>query len=131
MTSNYISGFDPKYFVQTDLVSDMLDAERRDLLDRIDKLESFVNERKKLMYENLTELDEGLSYASQRIAQAQDWNPYDHKHASDLERRFGDIQQQKQMEKNHTWSDIWNVNRELLELMKDYQQLRKREKLVK
>lgn len=127
---NYTT-FDAKYFVETDPVADMLDGERRDLLDRIDKLESHITQRKKLMYENLNRMDEDSCSVGSRISQAQIVNPYDRIGANRLEDNVLDLERQKRTEKDNAWKDMWFINKELLELMKQYQDFRRKERVVK
>lgn len=122
---------DPKYFVEPDPISDMLETERRDLLDRIDTLEDHVKSRKELMYTNLSHIDENTSQLGQTLSRTMLLHPYDVDEVSKLERELFNLENQKRMEKTNTWRDIWNVSKELLELMKEYQQLRKRENFLK
>ena len=125
---NY-TDFDPKYLLSpaVDPIADMMDSNRKDLLERMDKLESYLGHRKKILYDNLDRIVDDTCQVSSLLNQARLTSPYDRLPQQNLERQLFDLEQQKRQEQAGAWKDIWLVTKELLEFMKQYQNLKRME----
>jgi len=126
--------FDPRYFVQVanqtaGPLDSMLEADRKDILDRMDSLEAYITQRKDIMYENLDRIDQDSCDLGSKLNSARLAQPYDHMSHNQLERNLFDLERQKREEKTHAWKDVWLISKELLEVMKDYQNFKKMEDL--
>lgn len=122
--------FDPRYFVQIPdqgpgFLDDILEADRKDLLERMDSLEAYITQRKELLYENLNRIDQDSCDLGTKVNKALITHPYDQQSVPNLERSLFDLEKQKREEKTNAWKDIWQVSKELLEVMKDYQNMKK------
>lgn len=130
MTDNY-GAFDPKYFVASDPLAELMTADKRDLAERIVKLEGWLDERKKILYDNLARIEEDVCRADSELYHIKITHPYEARPAEGIERALFDLEQQKRFERGGAWKDMWLVNRELLELVKQYQSLKRRDQLMK
>ncbi len=88
--------FSPKYFIQAPEKSgglggsgldDILDADRRDILDRMDKLQDYVSQRKQIMYDNLERIDQDSCDINNRIEHVKVLEPYNHTGMLDIPMR--------------------------------------------
>ena len=132
MQKNNYGGFDEKYFVPSpDPIMEMLDKDRKDLLERIDMLDKWLDQRKKILYDNLGRIGYNICRVDSSIRHSEWTNPYDHRDIQGLEKSLIDLEQQKRMENTGAWKDMWLVSKELLELTRQYQQQRKREQVMK
>lgn len=129
-TNNY-GPFDPKYFAESDPLADLLGADKHDLGERIAKLEGWLDERKKILYDNLARIEDDVCRADADLYHVRITHPYDPRPAEGIERTLFDLEQQKRFERGGAWKDMWLVNKELLELTRHYQQLVKRDLIVK
>src|SRR3989304_4654960 len=111
---NYSLPLDENYLIKaTDPLADLLDQDRKDLIERIDKLESLGGERNTLMYDNLSRLDQEDCYSSSLLSSARSGQPYDTRRLQGLEKNVLDVEQRKRMEKGGAWKDIWLITKEL------------------
>lgn len=129
-TNNY-GPFDPKYFVASDPLADLLGADKRDLIERIAKLEGWLDERKKILYDNLARIDDDVCRADSDLYHVRVTHPYEPRLAEGIERTLFSLEEQKRLERGGAWKDMWLVNKELLEMTRQYQQLTKRDLIVK
>lgn len=123
---NNYTGFDPKYFVSQNSpsIDDMFDKERKDLLERIDRLEGFISDRKRIQYDNLNRIENDTCNLDSKLYQAKSISPYDHLQHNQIEKELVNLESQKRLENVNAWRDMWLVQKEALELFKSYQQLR-------
>ena len=129
-TNNY-APFDPKYLVASDPISDLFGADKRDLVERIGKLESWLDERKKILYDNLARIEDDVCRADSDLYHVRVTHPYEPRLAEGIERTLFNLEEQKRLERGGAWKDLWLVNKELLELTRQYQQMNRRDQLVK
>lgn len=129
-TNNY-GPFDPKYLVPSDPLADLFGADKHDLVERIAKLEGWLDERKKILYDNLGRIDDDICRADSDLNFVRYSHPYEPRLAEGIERTLFNLEEQKRLERGGAWKDLWLVNKELLELTRQYQQLRRRDQLVK
>ena len=123
--------FDGRYCVQSDPLADMLDAEKRDLGQRISKLESWLQDRNSLMYSNLSQLDDRECAVDSRMYWLRTAHPYEIKETQGIEKSLLDIEFHKHLERGSAFKDMWLVNKELIELVRQYQQLKRRDLILK
>ena len=131
MQTNNYGPFDPKYFVESDPLAEMVSADKRDLGERIGKLETWLDDRKKILYDNLARIEDDICHADSDLYHARLTHPYDTRPAEGIERTVFDLEQQKRFERGGAWKDMWLVNKELLELVRQYQQLQRRDQIMK
>lgn len=128
--TNKYGPFDPKYFVESDPLADMIGADKRDLGERIGKLESWLDDRKKILYDNLARIEDDVCHAESDLYHVRATHPYEARPAEGIERTLFDLEQQKRFERGGAWKDMWLVNKELLELVRQYQQLKRRDQIM-
>ncbi len=129
-TNNY-GPFDPQYFVASDPLDDLFGGDKRDLVERIAKLEGWLDERKKILYDNLARIDDDVCRADSDLYHVRVTHPYEPRLAEGIERTLFNLEEQKRLERGGAWKDLWLVNKELLELTRQYQQMNRRDQLVK
>ena len=129
MKDEYKTGFEAEYLVQDspDSIDKLFDQDRRDLLDRIDKIQGFMDQRMKIMYDNLYQIDQDSCGLGTRVEGIKQTQPYETQQISQLERGIFDLEKQKRHEKEAAWKDVWHLNKELITLMKEYQNMKKME----
>ena len=126
---NNYGPFDAKYFVESDPLAEMVDADRKDLAERIGKLEGWLDDRKKILDENISRLEDQVCLVDSEMNRVQINPSYDLRPVLDLDRSLLAIDEQKCREKTGAWKDMFLVGKELLELMKQYQRLKRMDKL--
>jgi len=132
MDKNNYGLFDEKYFVPSpDPIMEMLDTDRKDLLERIDILDKWLDQRKQIQNDNLSRIEYDICQVDSSIRHSEWINPYDHRELHGLERSIIDLEEQKRMENTGAWKDMFLVGKELLELTRQYQQQRKREQVMR
>jgi len=126
--------FDPRYFVPSAVEAgapslDFLDSEKKDLRERMQKLESWIEDRKRIMDENLLRIEEDTCLVDRQVEETACREPLDPKHIHDLEGSLLELENQKRLEKTGAWKDMFLVSKELLELFKEYQRLGRMESI--
>ncbi len=97
----------------------------------IDALESTRYERRKILYDNLARIDDDVCRADSDLYHVRVTHPYEPRLAEGIERTLFNLEEQKRLERGGAWEDLWLVNKELLEQTRQYQQLTKRDLIVK
>ena len=128
---NNYGPFDSKYFVEESPLEDMFASEKKDLGERISKLESWITDRNALMYDNLARIDEKECEVDSQIYWARCIHPYEPREVQGLEKTLVDLEVQRRLERGGAWKDCFLVNKELIELIRQYQQLKRRDVLLK
>ena len=122
---NNYGPFDPKYFVASDPLAELLGADKRDLVQRIAKLDGWIEDRKKILYDNLSRIEDDICRADSDLYQVRLTHPYDPRPAEGIEKTLFGLEEQKCLERGGAWKDMWLVQKELIELMKQYRSLQR------
>ena len=128
MKQNY-GPFGQEYFVESPepvgALDDFVEAERRSIVDKLDKLDDLLKQRKDLMYGNVDRLVQNSLYVSAKIQHVKLQDPYNNRRIDFLCKLSTDIDKQIGMEQSTGWKDAWLIEKERLTAMQEYDRFKR------
>lgn len=116
---------------EPEVLAALVDSQRKDLVERKDRLEAWLGGRQSVMDSNLSAIDSEIG----KMDCAKEWsrsiNPYDHEAIRGLEKLIMENELRKGLERSGAWKDMWLVQKELLEITKELQRLKRMEEMVR
>ena len=113
--SHYLA-FDPHYFV---FLKDILSPEDTNEITKIQTLEDYIEQRKKVLESNIASITQSILSLSSELSAAKGIDPYNHNRHIQMERTIIELEREKRQEQTNAWKDIWIVMKELLEIVKE------------
>ncbi|MEK9136480.1 MAG: hypothetical protein AAB393_05110 [Bacteroidota bacterium] len=127
--------FDPRYYVDASIRAepafDLFEEDKKILAFRLGKLEEWIEQRKSILQDNLDHVDHDICTIDTEVDRATAAEPYDPKQVHDLEKTLVGLEMQKRLEQVNAFKDMWLVEKEILETVKQYQRLERMEQLTK
>lgn len=128
MANQYQQTFDKKYLVEIDdtLLSDaIIKRKLKDLNERVNWFDFLIRERNSIASHNIFAIEQDIMSVNNRLAQVAVMWGHDPEEVSSLEKAVFDLENQKRNESASCWRDLWQVKKELLELGKEQQSLKR------